>query len=285
MGAAAAIVPAVAGLAGGIFQGLSSAGQNKQQLAITRQQLRDMESQEAAHVASQSQLGGLRDQAVYQLMNNLGQSPQAFNPVNYGAPTNTGQQGVGGYNLGQEAQHAAAYTPGAGGTNTNVLQAILGQLGYSNASDIQTKNNPGSQSYSYNGNVYQNGTGPLAGQTAGLQQGYTLQSNQGLGDWNSANPSGGSFTGKTYTPPGQPPAFAQSQAPPGATPPTINQLTGLKFPNGNQPVGPQAQHVGYSMGGGTLTPAGPGTSGWGAGPSGAPLNPYTSSLAGNLTNG
>ncbi len=284
MGAAATIVPAVAGLASGIFQGISSAGQNKQQLAITRQQLRDMESQEAAHVASQSQLGGLRDQVVYQLMNNLGQSPQAFNPVNYGAPTNQGMQGTGGYNLNQEAQHAAGYTPGAGGTNTNVLQAILGQLGYSNASDIQTKNNPGSQSYSFGGTVYQNGTGPLAQQTAGLQQGYTLQSSQGPGDWNTANPSGGSFTGKTYTPPGQPTAYATGYSPP-TSGPNINQLTGL-FPNAKQPIGPSvpAQHAGYSMGGGTMIPAGPGTSGWGQGTPQQMNQAYQAGM-GNLTNG
>jgi hypothetical protein len=262
MGAVAAIAPAVASLAGGVFQGLSSAGQNKQQLAITRQQLRDQESQEALGAASQSQLGGLRDQVVYQLMNNLGQSPSAFNPVNYGAPTNTGIQGTGGYNLNQEAQHAAGYTPGAGGTNTNVLQAVLGQLGYSNASDIQTKNNPGSQSYSYGGNVYQNGTGPLGTQTAGLQPGYTLQSHQGAGDWNAADPSGGSFTGKTYTPPGQAPAFASSA----------------------QRVAPPAQHAGYSMGGGVMTPAGPGTSGWGGGTPQQLQAAYQAGM-GNLTNG
>lgn len=242
---AAAIVPAAAGLASGIFQGISAQGQTKATQALAKQQMRDQEGQYADWLAGQTQLGGLRDQVVYQLMNQMGMSPQAFNPVNYGAPVNSGQQGLGGIDLNKLAQETAAYTPGAGGTNTNVAQATLGQLGYSNASDIQTKNNPGSQSYSYGGYTYANGTGPLAAQTQGLNEGYTLQSTQGQGEWNSANPSGGSFMGRTYTPPGQASAYAQ---------------------------GPQvpAPHAGYSLGGGgapgAQTPSGPGTSGstgWG----------------------
>lgn len=279
MGAAAAIIPAAAGLAGGIFQGLGAQGASKQQVALAKQQMRDAEGQYADWLSGQTQLGGLRDQVVYQLMNQMGQSPQAFNPLNYGAPGNTGMQGTGGYDLNKEAQQAAAYQPGMGGTNTNVAQATLGQLGYSNASDIQTKNNPGSQSYSYGGYTYLNGQGPLAAETAGLQQGYTLQGSAPTGahppDWNPANPSGGWFqgSGKTYAPPGYAGQNAQGQS---AGPPSSAQYAAAL----GLPMNPQ--HAGFSLGGGgapgATTPAGPGTSGWGGA-----VPPGAAQYSGNAT--
>lgn len=238
MGAAMAGAPmaAAAGgtqLIGDILQGIGQ----QQAMNLSKQQFNQqfgLQSGEYADaLASQMQLGGLRDQVVYQLMNNLGQSPRAFNPLNYGAPTNTGQQGVGGYDLNQEANHAAQYTPGAGGTNTNVAQATLGMLGYNNQSDIQQAHNAGSTNYNYAGTNYANGTGPLGSETAGRGPGYTLSS--GTSSW---KPGKGVAAGNNYDP-------------------------------------SASSHAGYSLGGGgapgTITPSGPGTSGWGGLPPGGQL--------------
>jgi hypothetical protein len=274
MGAAAAAAGGGSALIGGILQGIGQ----QQALNLSKSQWNQQfglnAGQYADALASQMQLGGLRDQVVYQLMNNLGQSPSAFNPVNYGAPTNTGQQGVGGYNLNQEAQNAANYTPGAGGTNTNVAQATLGMLGYNNASDIQQSHNAGSTNYSYGGNVYANGTGPLASQTANLSNGYTMTSgNSQFGNAGQKVNAGNNYYGTPYTPAGQTPVG------PLYTPPNSQGQVSS--------VAPPAQHAGYSMGGGTMTPAGPGTSGWGSAPGGGPsaLNAALQAGMGNLTNG
>lgn len=257
MGAVAAGAAGGSQLIGDLLQGIGQQGAmnlNKQQF---NQQFGLNSGEYADTLASQMQLGGLRDQVVYQLMNNLGQSPQAFNPLNYGAPTNTGIQGSGGYDLNQEAQHAAAYTPGAGGTNTNVAQATLGMLGYNNASDIQQSHNAGSTNYSYGGQTYANGTGPLAQQTTNLSNGYTLTSgnSQFNPDPNGRVGAGNNYTGTPYLP---------ANAPrPGAMPQQTNPNTSSMYASalGLSP------HAGYSLGGGgapgAQSPSGPGTSGWG----------------------
>lgn len=239
---AAALAPAAitagTSLLGGILGGDAQQQEFAAQQKLQKQQLALQQAQFATGLASQMQLGGLRDQAVYQLNNMMGQSPEAFNPVNYGAPTNEGQQGVGGSNLNQEAQVASQYTPGAGGTNTNVAQAALGMLGYNNQSDIQQPNNGGSTNYDFAGTNYANGTGPQASQTAGRQNGYTLSSGT-----SAFSPAGSTPGGNNYFPrtPGSP-------------------YAGLGYGAGTAPSGPGASgYAGYAQ---RQQGGGPTSAGW-----------------------
>lgn len=83
-----------------------------------------------AAVGAQKQLDSapLRDRVMYQLQNVLGQTPQAFKPHDVFNGGGVPQQG--GYDMPKLATANAAYTPGAGGVNTEMIKKFLASLGY-----------------------------------------------------------------------------------------------------------------------------------------------------------
>lgn len=204
---AAAGMAALGGLFGGLGTGQLSAQAQKEQYTLNKRNLANAEAQQADTFSRQTQTNPLRDQAIFNLSKILGTSPAAFNPVNFGAPTNAGQQGAGGPNINAMTQALGTYKPGAGGVNSNVQQMILNRLGYGNTGT-------GTLFDSGSNNATPPATPPdqlTNGPGAAVTQGATI----GGGGSQPGQSTKGSIPGLTAAAPS---AYAQPAAPPTPSP-------------------------------------------------------------------
>lgn len=104
------------------------------QLALGRRGQGQSELGQANEIGRQLDAAPIRDRVQYQIMQRLGQTPQAFNPKNMfdASQGNDFQGSTGGIDFEKLAADNAKYQPGAGGVNTDRLEFMLKRLGYGN---------------------------------------------------------------------------------------------------------------------------------------------------------
>lgn len=142
MGAGLLIANGVAGAGAGAAQSANQAQQIAQNYALNKHGQALQEALNSNALERQTQTNPLRDQAIYNLSGMLGAAPAAFNPTSMLNPSNSGPQGVGGVNQNALASYQGAYTPGAGGVNSNVQQMALNRMGYGNVATGTLYDNP-----------------------------------------------------------------------------------------------------------------------------------------------
>jgi hypothetical protein len=124
-------------LAGGVAGGVAESKMSAAEIAERQREFDKSYGLQAGNAATgaQRQLDAspMRDRVMYKLQQVLGQTPGDFKPHDIFNGGGVAQRG--GYDTGKLQAADAAYKPGAGGVNTDVIKKFLASLGYPAPSD------------------------------------------------------------------------------------------------------------------------------------------------------
>ncbi len=84
----------------------------------------------ANQLRRQMETNPLRDRVLFGLQNRAGMTPGRFNPKDMFNPNNKGPISQGGIDFSALKQANDQFTPGAGGVNPEILQQMLGKMGF-----------------------------------------------------------------------------------------------------------------------------------------------------------
>lgn len=117
---------------GGLAGGVAGSRMSAQEIAERKREFDKamaLRSGQAAVGASNSlDQAPMRDRIMYKLQQIMGQTPSQFKPHDIFSGGGVAQQG--GYDTGKLQTSDQAYTPGAGGVNTDILKKFLAAMGY-----------------------------------------------------------------------------------------------------------------------------------------------------------
>jgi hypothetical protein len=120
------------GAAGGAAAGAADAKTSAARLAEQQREFDKLygvsSGQSAVGAGRQLDSAPLRDQTMYKLKQFLSQTPAQFKP--HDIFNGGGVAQPGGYDVPKLQAADAAYTPGAGGVNTDILKKFLASIGY-----------------------------------------------------------------------------------------------------------------------------------------------------------